>query len=130
MPAVHRLARKRDGSWRSQLRRVKWFGGTFAQRVRHELVQLGIGALLGDDAFPFTVAGLLLEEAREIHDRLRLVFGKTAYDFDEFFRCRCRGQRLTLLHDAGKCLLPTLRGNKPWALRNSSTVQGSLVAMG
>ena len=66
----------------------------FAQGRGGELLQLGVGALPGMDAFLFAVAGLLLEKPREIHDRAGLVLGQSVHDANQLLGCRTHGQRL------------------------------------
>jgi hypothetical protein len=86
--------------------------------------------LVGEDALPLAVTGLLLEEAGEIHDLTRFVFGEVAHDFDQLF-CNCRhvhkltpplrtGKRVLHRHAARQKLL---RHEK------SSIVQDSLASV-
>jgi hypothetical protein len=78
----------------SQLGWGKRFGVALAQGLGSKPFQLRVSAFFRDDAFPFAVAGLLLEKTRKVHDLTGFVLGQSIHDANQFLGCRTHDERL------------------------------------
>ncbi len=72
---------------------TKRFRRAFAQRLGGKMFQLRVSAPFGDDPFPFTVAGLLLEKTCEVHDLAGLVLGQTVHDVNQLLGYGTDGEK-------------------------------------